>query len=111
MIEGIVLEYLKNKLKVPVYMEVPEKPEKRYVIIEKTGASKKDHICSATLAIQSVAESLYEAALLNEQMKEQMESITDETEVSKCELNNDYNYTDTTTKKYRYQAVYDLVHY
>lgn len=111
MIETIVLEYLNRKMKVPVRTEVPEKPPKRYVIIEKTGSSKKDHICSTTLAIQSIAESLYEAALLNEQMKEQMETIADETDISKCELNNDYNFTDTTTKKYRYQAVFDLVHY
>ena len=26
-------------------------------------------------------------------------------------LNSDYNYTDTTTKEYRYQAVFDIVHY
>ncbi len=110
-IETVVLEYLNRKMKVPVHTEVPEKPPKRYVVIEKTGGSKKDHICSTTLAIQSIAESLYEAALLNEQVKEQMETIADETDISKCELNNDYNFTDTTTKKYRYQAVFDLVHF
>ena len=111
MIEVVVLEYLNRRMKVPVYPEIPEKPPKRYVIIEKTGGTKKDHICFTTMAIQSVAESLYEAAVLNEQMKEQMEMITDETDISKCELNNDYNFTDTATKKYRYQAVFDLVHY
>ena len=26
-------------------------------------------------------------------------------------LNSDYNFTDVTTKKYRYQAVYDLKYY
>lgn len=111
MIEVTVLQYLSQKLGIPVYMEVPEKPPKSYVIIEKTSGAKSNFICSSTLAIQSVAESLYQAAELNEQAKEVMEHITDETDISKCSLNSDYNYTDTTTKKYRYQAVFDLVHF
>ena len=111
MIEITVLDYLSQKLDVPVYMEVPEKPPKRYVLVEKTGGSSAGHICDSTLAIQSIAESLYQASLLNEQVKEKMLHIADETDVCKCDLNNDYNFTDTTTKKYRYQAVYDLTHY
>lgn len=31
--------------------------------------------------------------------------------ISKCTLNSDYNYTDTARKKYRYQAVYDIVYF
>ena len=47
MIEKTVLDYLNRKLDVPVYMEVPEKPEKEYVVIEKTGSGAENHICSA----------------------------------------------------------------
>ena len=44
MIEKTVLNYLNRKLDVPVYMEVPEKPEKEYVVIEKTGSGAENHI-------------------------------------------------------------------
>ena len=43
--------------------------------------------------------------------KEAMEKIVEMDDISKCQLNSDYNYTDTTRKKYRYQAVYDMVHF
>lgn len=41
MIEKTVLDYLNRKLDVPVYMEVPEKPEKEYVVIEKREAEQR----------------------------------------------------------------------
>ena len=109
MIELTVLNYLKSALAVPVYMEVPSN-EQEYVIIEKTGSSRENHINSATFAIQSISTSLYKAAELNEKVKAAMDDIIYEVDVSKAELNGDYNYTDTTTKAYRYQAVYDLVY-
>ena len=31
--------------------------------------------------------------------------------ITSCELNTDYDFTNTNKKKYRYQAVYDLVFY
>ena len=109
MIEITLLNYLKNALSVPVYMEVPSDVSE-YVIIEKTGSSKENHINTATFAIQSVSTSLYKAAVLNESVKTAMDAFRDEPEISKSSLNSDYNYTDTTTKTYRYQAVYDLVY-
>lgn len=110
MIEKIVLDFLEQKLTVPVSMEVPDKG-KSYVVIEKTGGYKSNHVFSATMAVQSVAPSLIEAAELNEEVKLAMEQIEELEEVSSCSLNADYNFTDTTTKRYRYQAVFDLVHY
>lgn len=109
MIEITVLDYLSGKLDVPVYMEEPEKPPQSYVVIEKTGSSKENYICSAMLALQSYGETLLQAAELNEQVKVAMDDIVELDLVSRAELNTDYNFTDTQTKRYRYQAVYDLV--
>ena len=109
MIETTVLDYLSDKLDVPVYMEEPEKPPKQYVIIEKTGGGRKNYINSAMLALQSYGETLLQAAELNEQVKDAMEDIVELDSISQAELNTDYNFTDTQTKRYRYQAVYDLV--
>jgi hypothetical protein len=75
------------------------------------GGGETNHIKRASIAVQSLADSMYEAAELNEAVKELMKGITALKEVSSCRLDSDYNFTDTATKKYRYQAVFDLVHY
>lgn len=111
MIEKIVLNYLLKKLHIPVYSEIPENPPEEFVIVDKAGSGKKNKLGSAVLALQSYAGSLYLAAELNEKVKSVMEDIVDLDEISKCKLNTDYNFTDTSTKRYRYQAVYDIVHY
>lgn len=110
MIELIVLDYLKRTLSVPVYMEKPssDAPPK-FVLIEKTGTSEENYIMRATFALQSFAPSLYEASVLNEEVKDKMRGIISLDDVSASRLNTDYNFTDTTTKSYRYQAVFDLV--
>ena len=110
MIEKIVLEYLKVALTVPVYPEKPDKAPDRYVLIEKTGGSSENFVYSDTIAIQSYAESLYEASKLNEEVKKAMSKIVSLDSVGKAKLNTDYNFTDTAKKKYRYQAVYDLTY-
>lgn len=111
MIEKIVYDYLSEALTVPVRLEVPENPPERFVLLEKTGSGVENHIYSATIAVQSWAETLFEAAALNEQVKEAMDCIVRLPEVCSCRLNSDYNFTDTATKRYRYQAVFDIVHY
>ena len=62
----------------------------------------------ATITIQSYANSLYEAARLNEQLCTEMENITNVPSVMSCNLNSNYNYTDATTKEYRYQAIFNI---
>ena len=111
MIEKTILDYLDQALDVPVCMERPEEPPNQYVLIEKTGSGKRNHICDATLSIQSYAPSLYEAAELNETVKTAMESAVILSEICRVSLNSDYNFTDTAMKQYRYQAVFDITHY
>lgn len=111
MIEKIVLDYLKSVLNVPVVMEKPTSTEiNEFVLLEKTGSGLVNHINEATFAIQSWSTSMYGAAELNEDVKEAMLQLPDVADISRAELNSDYNYTDTTTKSYRYQAVFDLVY-
>lgn len=110
MIEKKVLNYLSENLSVSVFMETPEKIPEKYVLIEKTGSGLKNHINNATFAIQSISsKSLLEAAELNEMVKELMLNIIYTEDISRSELNSDYNFTNPETKQYRYQAVFDLV--
>ncbi len=111
MIEKIILDYLDQELSVPVYMERPDSPPETYVLIEKTGSGKRNQIYDATIAIQSYAPSMYEAAVLNETVKETMDSAVTLGSISRVGLNSDYNFTDTAMKAYRYQAVFDITHY
>lgn len=111
MIEETILNYLSDALDAPVSMEVPPEPPGRFVVLEKTGSSRTDHICSAVIAVQSFAESLLEAARLNERVKEAMEGLDELDEIAAVRLNIDCNFTDPSTKWYRYQAVFDITHY
>lgn len=111
MIEEIVLNYLSSSLPVPVYLEVPENQPETFVVAEKTGSSRGNRVNHAVFAVQSYAPTLYQAATLNEQVKGVMDALTSLPQLGSSKLNSDYNFTDTTTKTYRYQAVYDLTHY
>ena len=111
MVEKIVKDYLQSSLGIPVRLEEEDDLGNEYVLIEKTGSSTGNHIASATLAVQSYSTSLYGAASLNERVKAAMEKIIELDDISRCELNTDYNYTDPARKKYRYQAVFDIVYY
>lgn len=111
MIEVVILNHLKSKLSVPVALEKPEPVPPEYVLFEKTGSGRINKLPSSTFAFQSYAGSLYKAALLNEEVKQAVDSLIELDEIASVKLNTDYNFTDTTTKQYRYQAVYDINHY
>ena len=111
MIESIILSYLAER-GFAAYTEVPEGGlTPPCVLIERTGGGLEDHIRRATVAIQSYGASLYAAASLNEAVIAAMEGITALPDVSACTLNSDYNFTDTTKKAYRYQAVFNVVYF
>lgn len=111
MIEAIVLAVLDSQLSVPVYMEVPENKPSSYVVLDKTGSQRINRIDRATFAVQSIAETLLDAASLNETVKAVMDQLPYLTEeIFSAELNSDYNFTNTATKERRYQAVYIITY-
>ncbi|HEM3194113.1 hypothetical protein [Streptococcus suis] len=111
MIEVITLNFLTEHLSVPVYTEHEEEMPDSFVVFEKTSGGKKNYLYQATLAIQSYGQSLEEAAFLNEEVKTVVEKMIELPSISKVELNSDYNFTDTETKRYRYQAVVDFIYF
>lgn len=111
MIELIILEHLKRKLDVPVSLEKLSAQTESYVVFEKTSSGKSNHLPSATIAFQSYAKTLFKAVELNEEVKNAVESLIELDEIRGLSLNSDYNFTDTTTKEYRYQAVFDIRYY
>lgn len=107
-IEAEIISYLKEK-GFDVYAERPTKLPARYVLVERTGGSRSNTINQSMIAVQSISnESLLEAAELNESVKEAIYEMPSARNVYKAQLNSDYNYTNTTTKEYRYQAVFNF---
>lgn len=111
MIIKTLLDYLTENLEgIYVGMEAP-KQLTDYVLIDQTGSAITNHITTTTVAIQSYGASLYEAMLLNERVKGVMDGFLALDVVTRVQLNTDYNFTDTETKQYRWQAVYQITHY
>lgn len=116
MIEQIVLDYLTEHIDVPVFMELPEIPSgefptlpERFILLEKVGGGQTDHIDSGSIAVQSYSlNSLYEAASLDEEMRTAMCGILELDDICGVRLASNYNHTDTRTKRYRYQSVFDF---
>ncbi len=111
LIEEIVRDYIKSNSTMPVYLEDIKKPPEHYYLIERTSGSRSKHLNYATFAIQSYGDSQYNAAKHNESLKNILEKICELPEIAKIELNNDYNFTDTVTKRYRYQLVCEITYY
>lgn len=110
MIETIVLNYLKSKLNVPIYMEVPANPPDTFIVLEKTGSSREDRLNAAAIAAQSYAPRLADAAALNVAVKAAIDGMIELDNISACRLNGDSNFTDTSTERYRYQCVYIITY-
>lgn len=114
LIEKVINDYLNNLDDglASSYTEMPKAFPGKMYLIEKTGDTRTDHINRATVAIQSYGESLYEAMVLNEALKDEMlNGLIQLEDIAGVKLNSDYNYTDTTTKRYRYQAVFSITYY
>ena len=111
MIEKTILDYLNEHLTVPAYMEEPINKPASYVLIERTGSSESDLIETTTLALQSYGASLYDAAALNMAVKARIKQAVELPSVSAVYINSDYNFTDTETKRYRYQCVAVVTHF
>ena len=111
MIEKIVLNYLKEHIDYPVLMEQPKTKPSTFVLLEKTSGGRDNCLNTATLAVQSYADTLLGAAELNELVKSAMLHITTLKAIARCHLDSDYNYTDDTVKQYRYQAVFEFTYY
>lgn len=111
MIEKIVLDYLNNALEYPTYTQEQNNGEKYFYLIQKVGSSVDNKIDTSMVAVQSYAPSRFEAAEMNYAMIEAMDDIIQLDEIGKCKKNSDYDYTDTSKKRYRYQALFEIVHY
>lgn len=110
-IEQILVERLNRVLGVSVVAEESSPIVPREVVLEKIGSSRENFITTSMISAKSYAESLHEAAQLNEEVKEAMFDSVVLDEVSGCSLNSEYNNTDTVRKRYCYRSVFNITHF
>ena len=104
-----LINYLSENLEVYVGMEAPNETE--YVLIDQTGSSRQNHVITTSVAIQSYGSTLYDALVLNERVKNAMADFVADEQVTRVQLDTDYNFTNTATKQFRWQAVFLITHY
>lgn len=112
-IEATVITYLTTALEnIPVRGERPANPPDTYIVVDKTGAELVNFINQATILVEAVAPSKYDASNLINDVKSAMQSITqEEADVTMCSLETEYDDTDTALKDYRYSAVFNISYY
>jgi len=111
MIETIVLNFMAEKLPVPVYMEFPKDPPGKFVVLKKGNSSRENYVDTSMFVADSYADSMFHAAQLNEQVVKAFDDLTDLDSVSCSMRGGDYAFPDTHNKRYRYQAVQTITHY
>ena len=115
-IEERIISYLNGALdEIQAYGEKPtnKNPDGNlFVVVEKTGVQRNDMLYTSTVAIQSYAPTLYQAADLDEDVRAVMFALPDNlSEVSGIRLIGGGNFTDPSTRQPRYQSVFDVHHY
>lgn len=111
MIEETIIAYLGANLPVHVGGEIPSKPPQRFIVVQKRGGERENHIPTSLIQFDVYAERLAEAANLCQEVMALVDDMICLDEVCSCEYGGDYNATDTASKRYRYQAMYNITHY
>ena len=110
-IESLLISYLNGK-GYTAFGEEPEKPPAVYLVVGKVGSRHENHIDGAVITIRSYAVSLEQAAALNKRVRHTMlYELPELDDIAGVYLNSDYPQADPETKRYRYQAVYDITYY
>lgn len=112
-IEEKLRAFIMDKADIECFFEEPElsfRPDK-YYIVEKLGGSERNHLTTAQFAVQSYAPSMLEAMAMNHAVIEVLKGFSILDSVCRCARVSDYNFTDTQTHRYRYQAIFNVTYY
>lgn len=110
LIEQIVKEYLNTVFAgegVPVYLETPKTLPKKFIVFTLIDRGKENRINEVTLEFMSYADSKFEAASLDETLREAMEEIVTYPDIS-CRFGGGNDNPDNTLKKHRYRCYFNL---
>ncbi len=109
-------EYLLNKFiaefDYPTFLEYPDGLTAPFIVIDVTGVKPLGpSVYQAVVAFQSYAQSKYETSELNRAVIETAKELIKNDEIGAADLDTYTPYPDVLRKKYRYQAVFNIVYY
>ena len=110
MIEVDIIKYLSQALDVSVTGEKPTRKPKEYVVIEKIDSGRTNHINAITISIMSYADTLLNAAKLDESVQNAMYDIVILDNISSCKLGGGSQSIDKQTKEYAYESIFNLIY-
>ena len=106
-------QYLIDKLQhiAPAYAEKPEDAKGEYLVVDTISASESNFIKHTTIAVRCYADKHGAAADLNLRVREFMSTLWQEPEIARCKINTEYAINSVAQMQYRYQSIYDIIHY
>lgn len=112
MIETTIIEFLREGGLAAFGEEPRETTPFPYFVVEITAGGERSHLRNATVAVSSYGATMTEAASASSDVLiPRMRLLAELPAVTHCGLNSDSNFTDTATKRYRYQAVFEITYY
>ena len=110
LIEEKIRDYLVGAFQednIPVVLEIPEVIPDTFVLFQTVDRGRENRINAVTLEFRSYAPSKYEAAELDEMVRDAMDDLHATSDIT-CQLGGGNDAPDTTLKKYRYRCYYNL---
>lgn len=115
LIESHIIAHLAAKMTgCLICAEVPEDypADGALVVVSRLGGGNTNHLRTARIAIQTYGASLLDAATRCETaLGYMLELPADDPCVTAVHIDTSYNWTDETTKRYRYQSVMYVTYY
>lgn len=113
-IEQIVNEYLSEQFEdiAPVFGIYPDNAPYKLIATTFTGRRIVDHLNSVVVAVQCYSGTVLSCAEMNELVISAMLQLPERSaRVSEVTLNSGGNFPDTTRKRNRYQAVFNITYF
>ena len=111
MIEVTLREYLEDNLDVPVVMEYPKDPGKKFILLQLSDGGQINKIDAATFFVTVYADSLYTAAGLKEEVKSLLLDAIQIPGITKASLGQEQAGTDSANHKYIYNLTFNFYYY
>ena len=112
MIEVTIKDYLENNLNnVPVYMEYPKNPGKKFILLQLADGGQINYIDAATFFVTVYADSLYMAAELKEEVKKLLFQAVMLPSISSASLGQEQAGTDSANNMYQYNLTFNFYYF
>lgn len=111
MIEVALRQYLERELEIPVVMEYPKNPPKKFIMMQLADGGQINHIDASTFFVTVYANTLYAAAELKEKVKTALFDAPSMSGICNAKLGQESAGTDTNNHIYTYNLTFNFYYY